>query len=820
MFESFSKKLALLSKHRWLIYGVCAIICSLFLYRISKISPKSDLLELLPQDDEVVEEHRYALKHFNPLELIYFDIHSSEGQSTAEISQVSDKLAGELERSNLFSKIFYKINTLEIQKTLQTLRDHHPVYFSKDSAKDLEEKIKKESIARSIKNWKNLFYESPAPTLIKAFFLDPIGMDHKIYQIAQSLYSEGNEITTKNGRLVSRDLTHTFIIATPKLPASNADYSDRVTKLIDRTIQSYETKDIKISYVSSHRFAALNESIMKRDIRFVSILSIIGILLLCFLCFKKRFLPIFLLIPMSFGLIVSTGFLTFLFDKISLITIGCGSILFGIVIDYGIHIIYHIDQDGSFKSESIQRVIKSLLKPLTISTLTTIIAFSCLYFSKFESYKQFAVFSGLGVFSAYIFTVIIFPTFFSGIKSTDRKPTISFQRFYTAIFKFIDNQRIKTILAIFSVSILAVFGVKELEYQSDLNELYASSEKIQEDRDQLSKSFKSAMTSSSMVVRAPTLDEALSKNVKLKKILTKHQKQGIIDSIKSTALLIPPLEIQKENLSRWNQFTVQNRGKFIQDFFDVTRRFKISSEQFSPFISRFSNNSNFLRPKDFKSTSLGQLLSKHIKITKEDAMILTGFQLKKDSDFLLLKNEVKKVLPETMAINSRYFLSYIMDLIPNELMRLSSAGLVAVGLLLMLAYGPSRIIQLLAPIGISILWTLGALGWLQIKINIMNCVVILFMFGLVSDYSVFLNQAFRSRPEGDFKSITTSCGAITISVLTTIIGIGALSLSQHPIFQSVGATTLIGMVCGYVAVVIIVPLIAGTNFENRSYRNP
>jgi len=795
-------------KHRSITYICCIILCGLFLTKALNITPKNDLLDLLPKNDPTINQYQTTLRHFNPMELTYFDIHTNNNKDLNKVIQTADLLATRLEASKLFSKITYKVTEGDIQKFLDVLRSHYPIYFSKDLEKDFKNKFKEKEIIRSINHWKEILYESPIPSLNKIFTQDPLGIDVSLYNLAKSAYSEGDDISIKNSRIQSKDHKHAFIIASPKFPASNSTYAKEVVNFIDQSIADLKSTGIDIAYISSHRFALLNETIMKHDIKQASTLSILGIFILCFLCFRKRFLPVFLLLPMGFGLLVSIGILTFLPYDISLITIGCGSILLGIVIDYGIHIIYSVDQQGDYKKESIHNIVQTLLKPLTISALTTALAFSCLYLSNFNSYQQFAIFASLGVMCSYLFTVTVFPTFFIGLKPTKNKPILSFEKLYSSCFRLILSYKKTTLIFVLILSILAVFGATKIKYQQDLRKLYATNKQTQEDQELISSSFKSASTSTSLIINTLTLEDALQKNSRLYKELLELQQQGIIESIKSIAPLLPSESTQLDNLKRWNQLVLKDGNKFIHTFEDAISKLKLEKSAFKPFTSRIRPSKQLLSLADFKNTSIEELTEKQVKMTNQGSFILTNVKLSKDVTFTSLKDILNKKMPDVIAVNSAYFLSYVMDLIPSELLYLSMIGLISVGILLLVTCGPINVIQLLTPILISILWTLGFMGWVGIKFNIMNCVIILFMFGLISDYSVFLTEAFKKPAKAQLTSITTSCGAITISVLTTIIGIGALSLSKHPIFQSVGLTTLVGMVSGYLAVIIVVPLLA------------
>jgi predicted RND superfamily exporter protein len=88
----------------------------------------------------------------------------------------------------------------------------------------------------------------------------------------------------------------------------------------------------------------------------------------------------------------------------------------------------------------------------------------------------------------------------------------------------------------------------------------------------------------------------------------------------------------------------------------------------------------------------------------------------------------------------------------------------------------------------------------------MNCIIGIFIFGLVIDYSIFLTAAWQKASGTDDRHLARSSGAVTISALTTIAGLGALVMARHPALHSLGLTALLGISAGLISVLLIIPL--------------
>ena len=125
-----------------------------------------------------------------------------------------------------------------------------------------------------------------------------------------------------------------------------------------------------------------------------------------------------------------------------------------------------------------------------------------------------------------------------------------------------------------------------------------------------------------------------------------------------------------------------------------------------------------------------------------------------------------------------------------------------------LNYNRLRLVAaMLAPLLLSVFWTTGFLGLLGIQLNMVNSAVAVFILGLIVDYSIFLTLAINQSDRDQDEHVLRTCAAITISALTTLCGMGALVVARHPALHAIGATALLGLSFGVIAVFTLVPLI-------------
>ena len=98
---------------------------------------------------------------------------------------------------------------------------------------------------------------------------------------------------------------------------------------------------------------------------------------------------------------------------------------------------------------------------------------------------------------------------------------------------------------------------------------------------------------------------------------------------------------------------------------------------------------------------------------------------------------------------------------------------------------------------------------LPASVFMINAMVAAFIFGLTVDYGLFLNAAWAERTDEAQrrKRLARSGAAVTLSAITTMIGVGSLAVASHPALRSLGVTALAAMFSGWIGALFLTPLI-------------
>ncbi|HUT25858.1 MAG TPA: MMPL family transporter [Sumerlaeia bacterium] len=822
---------ALQGRRRWAL-AFCGGLTVLLLLSARGITWREDVLDLLPDGDPVMRDYRRLFRSFRPTDYMYLDVGpAGEGApiDESELLAVADALAERLmARSSdavspppLFNKVLYRRDADDALEALDYLRRRRAALFTSEDAAAVEKKLKPETIRAALEGWKKTLTESPAPMLLQTLLRDPLHFDEPLLERLSALQPAEGSLRIHKGRLFSRDAQHVLIIAQPRFPSTDSYHARELIDFVDPAIteatRAAPSGNVRVAYLAGHRFSLENADCIKRDLKLTLVVTVLGIALLSFIAFSRPLFVPLVLLPAVFGGVFALGIVRWLIPGISAISIGCGSMLVGIAVDYGIHVLYHADQipPGSSAGDRIASILSRLTVPLSLGAGTTVAAFVTLQLSVLPGYRHLGAFAALGIVGAAAFSLTVLPLAIPRVSRTAgrREPRLRLARLYPRFFAWGARHRPLLAGAVCALSLFAAAGLWRLEFEGDYRKMNALSDAARADWERLAATFGDALEGSSVVVQGADLEDALGQNEKVYAALRRLENEGTTLSCRSLAPIVPSAATQEGNRRRWQAFWTEARlADLRKNLTETAQALRMRVEAFEPFLQALTETTPATKIEDLPDGMLQDLAESQIAAGESgNILIMTGLRVEgPDERFAAVVDSLEEAAPGAIAASGPRFVRRLVGVIYSELRRMASIALVLIVLLLLVAVRrPDRIGLLLLPLLLSLLWTFGAMGWLGLRINLMNSIVCIFIFGLVIDYSIFLFSAARTAESASDEHLGRTGGAVAISALTTLIGFGSLTLAGHPALHSIGATALLGIAGGWIAVLLIVPLGGG-----------
>jgi hypothetical protein len=216
--------------------------------------------------------------------------------------------------------------------------------------------------------------------------------------------------------LVDKDFSKTLIVVYIPTGLSMQQIEEKVSTVNRISAETDIPRNGKVSALTGQDAinVAINRKLTDEQTRSMIIALLLVLAALIFI-FSSSLYGFLTMIPVAFVLMWEPGFLVALNIPLNVITISIASIMIGIGIDYGVHIMHRVHEEmdhGLSKKEAIQRAIERTGLSLVEAALTTIAGISSIFFINIPALQEFALVIILMTAFSCIGAAFLLPVFF------------------------------------------------------------------------------------------------------------------------------------------------------------------------------------------------------------------------------------------------------------------------------------------------------------------------------------------------------------------------------------------------------------------------
>lgn len=795
----FTRLYAYFEKHKvvglLLLFGFVAS----FLYLSTRLQFEEDITKLIP-NTEASDMTNKVLKEVNFSDKIIFLIEKKPTASVDELTAYAQQFVDSLEAncSEYIAAVQGQVGDDAMLETFDFVYQNLPLFLDAEDYEAIDRRLAPDSIAqRSADNYQTLI--SPMGIVARNTILkDPLGLSFLGLQKLQEL-KVGDNFKLHNGFLITKDEAHLLLFISPQLAANETDGNAVfVRKLYAIAAQLNSNFESKISgeYYGTTMIAVANAQQIKHDIQFsISIAMSILMLLLIFF-YRKLALPLILFLPTVLGALFAIGFLYLLKGQTSAVSLGIGSVLLGITLDYSLHILTHYRSNADVK-----QLYKDVSSPILTSSLTTAIAFLCLLFLHSEALQDLGIFAATSVFSAAVFALLLIPHLYK--TKEQQKPKNTFIDRFAAIY--FDNK--KAIVSLVFVLLLAsVFYYPKVIFNQDLAQLSYQTEQMRQTEQKLDQLMNTSSKSVYLVAHGHNIEAALKQNEQILNELAALKQKGDILSFNSSASFLQSQEKQAEKIAQWNRFwTQQKKENTKNELLEQGDNLGLKAKTFKPFYA--------LLEQDFEPISLDEYTGINAEliaefITQKEDLSTAVSMVKLAQEQLGPLVQQFSDMPNTVVIDRQHLNETFLGGLKNDFNRLATYSFIAVFFILLLFFRRIELALItIIPIALTALLTLGLMGFWGLEFNIFNIIISSFIFGMGVDYSIFMTTGLMKEYKYGKGHLPTYRTSILLSVITTILGIGALVFAKHPALTSISLVSIIGILSAVGISFVVQPLL-------------
>lgn len=776
-------------KYTWIFILIVLVVFGYSAYLASKLKFSEDISRILPESEKI-SKLNFVMSNAKFMDNVIFNIRLKDSTATDPdlLNRFADQLKDSLIRyiPDYLQSIEKPPGDAEMLKIYDVIYEHLPLFLEDEDYKKIDSMITEENIDLTLEsNYRNLISPMGMGTK-KMIARDPLHFTPLAMEKLRSFQLSDNMII-HNGHFMTKDKRNLLLIITPvstNNTAANRFLFNRIDDIIfDLTGSNYN--GITVSYFGSPVVSLGNAQRIKSDIFITVSVAMVLLILFITLFFRRKRTFLIILLPVAFGGIVSIASLYLLKNEVSAISLGIGSVLLGITLDYALHIFSHFR-----KHHDVIMLLRDLSTPVMMSSITTAGAFFSLRFVNSQALNDLGMFASIAVLAAAFFSLLVLPHLLPAKKTKQHEIK---HGFIDRISKYPFAGKKSLQIIILLVTIVFLFLWNRVGFESDMmknNYMRPELMRAEQDLNEITNLGKKTIY---LVIPGTDLDEALKKNDKIAFYIDSLKQKGIIQDATVVSDFFHSASQQKEAFKRWGEFWNSRKENLVNNLIKYGTQYKFKASAFQK-LEKWLNA-------DFKPVDPGEIpilselyLNNYTLNTDTLSAVINVLKVNTGSDDVNTVLNFFETKPLTWVIDKRVITSEFVGILKDNFNKLIVISLLIVFTILLLSYGRIELtIITMIPIFFSWVWVVGIMAVFGISFNIFNVIILTFIFGLGIDYSIFIIRGLLQEHKYGHEDISSYKVSVILSGITTLLGIGVLIFAKHPALQSIAAMSIIGI---------------------------
>ena len=511
-------------------------------------------------------------------------------------------------------------------------------------------------------------------------------------------------------------------------------------------------------------------------------------------------------LPLLMSLTWTFGVTYLLFDTLNLMTATLGLVLFGLGIDFGIHVYARYTEErgkGFSVTDAIEHTFATTGQAVTVGALTTAAALFVLGAADFKGFSEFGIISGMGILFALVAMMIVLPALLAlleryrwvHLESAAPEGAIHFsikgRRFPAAIWIVVGS------LAAMAASIWLL----PVEFEYDFGELEPTYTEYEARDDIVDRVDNNTGGGNPAYIVLEDRAETEAVVQALREHMASDTLSPTIDRVESLQERFPLTTAGKQQrLERLAEIRELLGSKYLsRDSSEALQRLRRAAQTRQPLA--LSDVPDFLRKRfTSKSGEVGHFV-----------MVYPSVGLSDGRKSMAFANDVGRVVTASGDVHHAGSTSLIaadmLELMQREAPWMVGLTLLIVAMLMWFSFGSARWAALaLVPLGVGILWMLLIMEVTGLKLTFYNLVVLPAVVGIGNDAGVHLAHRYQEEGFGSILHVLRSTGEhVAMCSITTMIGFSGLLLSFHPGLRSIGQLAVAGIGATLLAALIFLP---------------
>ncbi len=788
--------------HPWRTVAVAALVLGASGLLASRVKVDDNVAALLPGGPGSPGEAAQLLSEFGALDTLLMDL-SLPGGTPAELAALGDGLVKQLEATGAFSSIYAGPRQDELAKLGGILLPKR-LYLFEDPRAELEARLTPERLAASLAALKESLGSPHALGLKRQLLADPLGLNAGLFE---GLARQSGKVRVEGGHLLSLDGAHLLLVTTPRRRALDVDASAALMETLEgvaAALKAQTSGKAQLRWAGGPRFAAESASLIRKDISVNFILSTAIMLAVFLVRFRGLRLLLLASVPLVFGVVGGVAAIAVFKGRLHGMTLGFGSALIGIAMDYPLHLINRAASEPGPRAEAYSRTTRAVFQGLCLGFFTTAVGFIALLFSEFPALKELGLFAGVGLVLAFCANFLLVPPLCA--KLGPRKPTASFVAPHLLRWALPP-----TAALVVTVALLGAGGLlaRRLVFDGDLRKLDSQHPATLKAYEDVMALFGQPSDSSLVVASADSLEGTLAVNDAVERALAPLRRSGALKESTSASGFMPSVSTQRERARSLVGLDLV-RGRAALD--SAAAQAGFAEGAFEPFWAEVqavaTGATQPLAPDALEGTSLGLLFQKAVRCGERGCRAATTLARAPGVPL----EAVRAVLPAgALLVDSEALAARTVAEIPRQMALLCVLGIVGNVLLLGWIYRSLRQALLTClPCAIALVLTVGLMALMGAPLNLVSGGGLVLVFGCGVDYGIFSLEGLTEHEPDGVEQL-----GVLLAAFTTLAGFGTLALAENGAMRALGVSTGLGTAFSAAVALVLLPGLARRWLKKR-----
>lgn len=837
MLDRNLRRLAMLAvRHPGPVLLVIALLSVALAKNIAHLQMRTDLVDLVSGATYAGKLQREAIRNLGYGNQFFVVLEGGSTEADAEtMEEAADRLTEDMRQSGHFQNVRFGMDADESMDMVRLYAWNFPAFADPSARERIARRLSPEGVKERVRSGVAGLVTPLGSMSASYFAVDPLGLAELL--APQALATGGlmnfDMEWGSGGRFFSRDHRALLLISTPRLPASDYEFSVGLMgwmreRLAALSLDGRLAGKIRAVPVGAHVYSEQNRRLIQQNMRTASLISVLGNLLL--VLFVYRWIPAIVLtvLPTGLALLWTSGAVALYPGVVNLVSLSFIAILAGLGDDQVTYFFSRVPEErarGAVLEDALTTTFLTTGKSVLFCVLTTSTGTLALALARFPPLAELGLILTVGLLMLAVHTLVTVPALLS----------LWWRWFPTGVsgspFRFLPwvadrvgllvAARPRTVLAtLLAVMVTASAGLPALRLTAGGTDAFEGADALGVTGQRLLSERFGLEGAPTVFLLEGSLASVLSRAERVESRLRGLRETGALRSVVSPSSFLPSEATQAARRAALNGVDPQRIAAALTAALDENH---LSPAPFASLLERIREwrgqpltlaEVRRRLPKGLLDNVITEVApgvylaavtvysSNPVATAAVPAATLAALEQEAGPVVEFSYDRIGQDLQDRLVVDSRLALAGTL------------AGVVSIVLIGFRRLKPTLIV--LAPIGFGVIVAFGLLALARHRFSAMAFSSIPLIIGIGIDNGIHLVRRYLEREDGDVHAVVAASGPAVIQTnLTTIVGFGALTSSSFRPLAEMGLITALGVGCTLVASLSLLPALLATTARSR-----